>query len=120
MFGMAIWNDYLKKKGKAGEDLVAKHYESLWYEILARNYTFTDWELDIVAIKWDILAFVEVKVVDHIEDIHGYLSPKKLWAVKRSIELYLYKHPHDKEISLDVAFVAWNSIVEIYENVTNT
>ncbi len=110
----------LKDKWQAGEDLVAKRYEDLWFCILERNYTFPDWELDIVAAKWDTLVFVEVKVIDHIEDTHEYLSPKKLCAVKRSIDLYLYKYPSDKEISLDVVFVAWNSIVEIYENVTNT
>ena len=117
---MTIWNDYLKKKGKAGEDLVAKHYESLWYTILDRNYTFSDGELDIVAIKWDCLTFVEVKVVDHIQDIDGYVTTKKIGFLKRAIDRYLTDNPSDHEIVLDVAFVHWNTIIEIYENVTNS
>ena len=110
----------LKDKWQAGEDLVAKHYESLWYTILARNYTFSDWELDIVAIKGDCLTFVEVKVVDYIEDIDGYVTPKKIGFLQRAIEWYLTAHPTNHEISLDVAFVHWNTIIEVYENVTNT
>ena len=36
------------------------------------------------------------------------------------MEYYLYTHPTDKEYVLDVVFVRNNSIVEVYENVTNT
>ena len=110
----------LKDKWQAGEDLVAKHYESLWYKILDRNYTFSDGELDIVATKGNRLVFLEVKVVDHIDDISGYVSPKKLWFLKRAIERYVTDHPSDKELSLDVAFVHGNTIIEVYENVTNS
>lgn len=110
----------LKDKGRAGEDLVAAHYQSLWYTILHRNYSFSDGELDIVAIKGDCLTFVEVKVVDHITDIDGYVTPKKIGFLSRAIEWYLTKYPSNHEISLDVAFVHWNTIIEVYENVTNS
>ena len=110
----------LKDKWQAGEDLVAKRYESLWYKILHRNYTFSDWELDIVATKWGGLVFVEVKVVDHVDDISNYVTPKKLGFLQRAIERYITDHLTDKEISLDVAFVHGNTIIEVYENVTNT
>lgn len=110
----------LKDKWQAGEDLVANHYVSLWYTLLARNYTFPGGELDIVATKWDIVVFVEVKVVDRTDDLYAYISPKKLWVLKRSIEFYLNNYPTDKAISLDVAFVCWNTIIEVYENVTNS
>jgi Holliday junction resolvase-like predicted endonuclease len=61
--------------------------------------------LDIVATKEDCLTFVEVKVVDHIEDIDGYVTPKKLGFLTRAIEWYLTAHPSQHEIVLDVAFV---------------
>jgi Holliday junction resolvase-like predicted endonuclease len=120
MFGMTIKNNYLKEKWRIGEDIVAKHYESLWYFIKTRNYTFRGGELDIVASKWDNLVFVEVKVIDYIEDTFDYLTPKKLSFLKRAIEYYITDHPTRHEISLDVVFVQGNRIVETYHNVTNT
>ena len=120
MFGMTIKNNYLKEKWRAGEEIAAKHYEQLWYYIIARNYAFADGELDIVATKWDCLVFAEVKVIDHIEDTFDYLTSKKLSFLKRAIEYYLTDHPTHHEISLDVVFVQGNRIVETYHNVTNT
>lgn len=113
-------NDYLKKIWKAGENLAAKRYEDLWYTLLARNYTFPWWELDIVATKGDDLVFVEVKVVDYAQDLDGYISKKKFWFLQRAADYYLMEHPSDKELSLDVVFVQNNRIIEIFENVTNS
>lgn len=112
-------NTFLKQKGNAGEDLAAKHYESLWYTLLARNYTFPDGELDIVAVKWNCLTFIEVKVIDYIDDTFDYVTPRKLSFLKRAIRQYINDHPSSHDISLDVVFVQENRIVEIYPNVTN-
>jgi Holliday junction resolvase-like predicted endonuclease len=76
--------------------------------------------LDIILTKGDSLFFVEVKVVDHIEDLDGYVTMKKIGFLQKAIDYYLMKHPSDQEIILDVAFVQNNHIIEIYENVTNS
>ena len=109
-----------KKKGKKWETLVAKRYQNHWYSLIENNYTIPWGELDLIFTKNNILTFVEVKVVDHIEDLQDYITPKKLGHVKHTMEYYLVSHPTDQEYSLDIVFVRDNSILEIYENVTNT
>lgn len=111
---------YKKDKGDKGEMIVAQRYQDKWYTLIETNYTIAWWEIDLIVKKHDILTFVEVKVVDHIDDLYDYVTPKKLGHVKHTIAYYLLQHPTDKDYTLDVVFVKDNSIVEVYENVTNT
>ena len=67
-----------RQVGQEWEDLVLEYYEENWYEILDTNYTIRWWEIDIIAQKdWEIV-FVEVKVVDGMDDVMWYITPKKL------------------------------------------
>jgi len=108
-----------KDKGDEGEAIVAEYYQNNWYTLLKKKYTIKWWELDLIFQKDTILSFVEVKVVDHIEDLHDYVTQKKLWHLKHTIAYYLLNHPTDCEYVLDIVFVRNNSIVSIHENVTN-
>ncbi len=47
--------------GKKGEDFAAYHLEQIGYTIIERNYHSRYGEIDIIAQKGEILAFVEVK-----------------------------------------------------------
>ena len=47
--------------GKCGEDLAAKYLQSQGYQIIFRNFYSKYGELDIVAKKNNLVAFVEVK-----------------------------------------------------------
>jgi Holliday junction resolvase-like predicted endonuclease len=68
-----------------------------------------------------MLVFVEVKVIDKIDDLHDYVTKKKLQFLKKAIAKYLYEHKLvDQEIQLDVVFVKNKIVVEIFHNVTNT
>jgi len=109
----------LKDIGYAAEELVADHYKRNGHTILERNFTIRGGELDIVAENTDELIFVEVKAVHHTDDLHNYITPTKLSALKKTIEYYLRRHPTRKPIRLDIAFVKWNIIFDIYRNVTN-
>ena len=50
-----------KALGKAGEDLAATWYEARGYEVLARNWSCRDGELDIVLRHGRLHVFCEVK-----------------------------------------------------------
>ncbi|HRX63932.1 MAG TPA: YraN family protein [Candidatus Absconditabacterales bacterium] len=106
--------------GQEGEELVLGYYEEKGYEILDTNYTIPGGEIDIVAQKDGELVFVEVKVVDHIDDLMGYIKPQKLMFLERSIQDYMYKKNLDFDIRIDVAFVKDNDILDVFENVTNS
>lgn len=109
----------LKAKGYQAEQLVAQHYQDLGWRIEKQNWTIPGGEIDLVLQKGDELRFVEVKVVDAIQDLDHYLTPKKLVHLERSILAYTEKFDIEQEISLDVVFVQNNHILEIYENITN-
>jgi Holliday junction resolvase-like predicted endonuclease len=55
-----------------------------------------------------------------VDDLMWYIKPQKLKFLERTIEDYLYKKNLDFEVRLDVAFVKNNSILEVFENVTNS
>ncbi|MFZ2150763.1 MAG: YraN family protein [Candidatus Absconditicoccaceae bacterium] len=111
--------DYKKKKGYKGEKIVADYYRSKFYNILSQNYTIKGGEIDIVAENTKEVVFIEVKVVDSLDDIQGCVNPKKIYFLERSIEDYIAKQNIDKDIRLDVVFVKDNTIIQVYENVTN-
>jgi len=48
-------------KGDVGEDVAASYLRQKGFEIIARNWRIAGGELDIVARKDNIIAFVEVK-----------------------------------------------------------
>ena len=50
-----------RKIGDFGEDLAARYMIEKGYEILCRNFSKPYGEIDIIAIKDDIICFVEVK-----------------------------------------------------------
>lgn len=50
-----------RKIGDFGEDLAAQYMIDKGYEILSRNFSKPYGEIDIIAIKDDIICFVEVK-----------------------------------------------------------
>ena len=47
--------------GKTGEDYAVKYLQLNGYKIIMRNYRCKTGEIDIIAVKDDILSFVEVK-----------------------------------------------------------
>ncbi|MBW0434854.1 YraN family protein [Leptospira yasudae] len=48
-------------KGKEGEEIAAQFLISLGHEILARNYRYLRFEIDIISTKEEVLFFNEVK-----------------------------------------------------------
>jgi putative endonuclease len=53
--------DRKHRQGRRGEKLAVKHLRSAGYEILRTNWRWKRYEIDVVARKDRIIAFVEVK-----------------------------------------------------------
>lgn len=107
-----------KTIGYAGEAIVMQHYISQWYTACEQNYTIRGGEIDCIVENKKYIVFVEVKVVNHIDDLQSFITWKKLYYVQKTIEHYLHTHAIDKDPRLDVAFVRQGSIVEIFENIS--
>ena len=86
----------LAQKGRAGEELAASLLEQKGYRILVRNFHCRGGELDIVAVKEDILAFVEVRtrrsgaMVSPVESV----TPAKCKKLVTAAYAFLEEHPN--------------------------
>ena len=95
--------------GRIGEEIAEKYLKKQGYEILERNFRSKRWgEIDIVAIKDDVLVFVEVKA--RIGSKYGQpveaVTPHKLRALKRTGQYYVTEHPNLPEaLRIDVVAI---------------
>lgn len=102
----------------SSEALVAKYLEDNGCKVLHKNRTIRWWEIDMVVKKDSDLVFVEVKNIDHTDDIHWYITYNKLKSLKSSIDSYIqiewYDQNHEN-IRLIFVFVKDKDIVEFFE-----
>ena len=95
-------------RGNAGEDHVTGYLIDNGWQIEARNYRVRGGEIDIIARKADILAFVEVKtrkfgsLTEGVESV----NKRKQSFIIRTADRYLEDNPSDAgTIRFDVAEV---------------
>lgn len=96
-----------KELGYFGEKVVAYYLEKKGYTILKRNFCIKGGEIDIIAQKDDIIAFVEVKTRTPDPLVNGFeavTKSKKKLIIKTSEE-YSYRNPHDFQPRFDVVWV---------------
>ncbi|MFH1956324.1 MAG: YraN family protein [Patescibacteria group bacterium] len=81
--------------GNLGEDLACEFLMKHGYKILDRNYRKKWGEIDIIAIKNNIIHFVEVKSVSHVTDYlpEENIHPWKRKRLARAIQTYLLENP---------------------------
>jgi len=83
-----------KVLGEYGERFVAEFLEKEGYKVIARNFKACGAEIDIIAQKEDLVAFVEVKTRENL----GYGRPAeavtkpKQKQIKKAAEIYLMKN----------------------------
>lgn len=106
-------------RGDRAEQVAADYLIGQWFIIRDRNRTIRGGELDIVGIQGEVLVIVEVRSVDHIDDLYEYMTPQKMMHLVRSTETYVSVHDRTGQVRLDVIFVQQDKVVERYQNVTN-
>lgn len=94
--------------GDFGEELTSRYLEKNGYKILDRNYLKSFGEIDIIAIKDDIISFVEVKTRKNDKfkraslDV-GFLKQER---IKKAAQAYIMENDLDSFlISFDVCEV---------------
>lgn len=110
-------NQYRKKVGNEWEALVQELYESHGYDCKDKNFTIRGWEIDLVMENNLNCIFVEVKVVNYIENLHDYITTKKLHTLKHTIDTYLWQYPTQKIVRIDVVFIKDKKVIEIVKNI---
>ena len=87
------------------------------YQIIERNFYTKHGEIDIIALRDEVLHFIEVKSAKVYELAVQNMTPKKLERVLYSCEVYLQKHKIQLDYVVDVIIVTPDAIKHI-ENIT--
>lgn len=100
---MAEHNDL----GKLGEELAVDFLKKNGYEILETNWTFQKAEVDIIALKAEVLAVVEVKTRSSLD--YGlpqdFVKPKKIQLLVKAINEYVTQNELDVDVRFDIVAI---------------
>lgn len=79
--------------GRAAEHLAAWSLRARGYRILARRFRTPLGEIDLIARRGDLVAFVEVKARGDLEQALQAVGPRQRARTARAAELFLLRHP---------------------------
>lgn len=109
---MAVHND----TGKMGELLAYEYFQSKGYRILFTNWRKQYLEVDIIAVKKNVLHFIEVKTRSNTE--FGYpeeeVTCKKIKNLIAAAEAYLLDHPQWQRIQFDILSIILKPSLAFY------
>ncbi|HVK96756.1 MAG TPA: YraN family protein [Flavisolibacter sp.] len=96
--------------GKKGEQLAVDYLVQHGYTILHRNWRHSHYEIDIIALKENLLHFVEVKLrsSNQFGNPEESVSKRKTKFLLQAIEQYLYLHKDVKNFHLDILSISMN------------
>ena len=78
---------------RAGEDLAASYLTGLGWQILARNWRCPAGEIDIIAVRGQRLAFVEVKRRLTREAAEAAVSDRQAVRIRNAADYWLAHRP---------------------------
>lgn len=110
-------SDTKKRRGAAGEKIALQHYLDRGYTLIQKNYTKRGGEIDLILTQATTTIFVEVKVVNQFDSLMDYITPQKLQNLQKTIEAYTRKHNVKTSLRVDVVFVKWMDVIEVFENI---
>ena len=93
--------------GRAGERAAVEYLRGAGYEICALNWRNGRYELDIVALRGEVLHFVEVKTrrAGSLTPPEAAVTPQKFRALTRAAVRYLAATGGQEEAQFDLAAV---------------
>ncbi len=96
-----------RQLGSEGEQLVGRYLEEQQFSIAAYNYALRWGEIDIIAVRGELLIFVEVKLRQrhyfHLSEVVGRDKQKKI--IKTARAYIAYQRLQDRVYRFDVALL---------------
>ena len=93
-----------QEKGKTGETIAAEYLQAKGYRILAQNWHYRHYEVDIIASDEHFIVFVEVKT--RKTDLYGQPEEFVTWQKQKNIieaaRYYVNKYRCIKEVRFDI------------------
>ncbi|MCV6609008.1 MAG: YraN family protein [Campylobacterales bacterium] len=105
-----------REKGNIAEEKAVEYLKDLDFKILERNFYIKGGEIDIIAIKDEVVHFVEVKSGENFDPVFN-ITPKKISRVIKTAQLYLKKNSLNRAFCID-ALIIKNSKIDFIENIT--
>lgn len=90
--------------GKIGEQLAIDYLIDNGYQILERNYRYIKAEVDIIALKENVLIAVEVKTrtSNYYGNPEDFVSKKKIKLLVTAVDYYVVKRNLDVNVRFDI------------------
>lgn len=107
-----------KTVGNEGENRAADYLVSKGFEIIERNWRTNRGEIDIIAFKNDILAFVEVKTLPNgtLDMIQRELNNQKRQRILKTSKRFLLNHRQysNSYVRFDVIVIDMPGLEPVY------
>lgn len=100
------------KLGKEGENLAIGLLHKKGYDILAKNYRYQKAEVDIIALKDQILVAIEVKTRSTPEfgDPQEFLKPAQIKRLVEAVDHFVNEQGLDYEVRFDFIGIIKNKL----------
>lgn len=104
------------KEGMEAEEKASCYLQKEGYTLLSRNFHSKFGEIDIIALKDNILHFYEVKFSKNYDPITR-ITPSKMAKIIKTIHYYLLTHPNSYDYQIDAILITPDNI-EIIKNIS--
>ena len=93
--------------GKKGEELAVDFLQKKGYQILERNWRFKKAEIDVIALKNDVLAIIEVKTrsTAYFGNPQDFVNEKKIQLLVEAVNEYVISKDLDVEVRFDIVAI---------------
>ena len=96
------------RTGLSAESRAAAYLMAKGYRILAKRFRTPHGEIDLVAKRWNLLAFVEVKARATLDDAALAVTPRQQARIVDAAQAWLVMHPEHAnfELRFDAILIA--------------
>jgi len=108
---------HTRARGNIAEERGCEYLRNNGFRIIDRNVYNRFGEIDIIAIKDNVIHFVEVKSAQSYEQAVNNITPSKLQKLNRTIQTYLQKKKLNLDYCID-ALIVTDETIEYIENIT--
>lgn len=95
--------------GKRGESLAANYLKNLGYSIIATNWRYSHYEIDLIAKDGNMLVVVEVKsrTSDQFSHPEDSVDKKKRGKLVKAAEAYIFNNNYIGELRFDILSIVF-------------
>jgi len=96
--------------GKEAEEMAVNYLAKKGYEILRCNWRYSRYEIDIIAIKNELLRIIEVKALksSELRNPEESVTKKKFKYLVRAADEFLFQNQQYRHVQFDILSIVLN------------